>query len=389
MDGGDATETPPGGPCPRCGGALSPGGADGAAFCAACRGVFWPRAALAEGIGVGADHPLLDEARVRATLTSAACPSCRAVPLERLRLDEPGTVRVDACPRCRGVFVDGADAAALRERVAALAARPTRTERARDEAARLAATTRLPDGGPWVDAVAVPVALAASSVLVATDLRALPELAVNMPLHEIGHAAIAWFTGHMAIPLPFVTLAFPERQSPAIIALLFAALVAAVVAGVRTKRRYLVVIGGVGLVAQGLLTGPLARHFSGTWMAGSGVAGEYVWSTLLLVSFHHRMPDRMRWDFWRWLALAAGAFGLVAVTHRWWGDVPDLAAGEGTRVGVHASTDMSVLVDEYGIGPARLRSVYRALGAACFGAVGVHWAALVLRRLASARRRAS
>jgi Zn-finger nucleic acid-binding protein len=351
------------------------------AYCDACRGVLAERDALPEALGVASTHPLLVDARQRATITSAPCPHC-AVPLERLRLDPEGTTAIDECPRCGAAFLGGADRSALRDRVATLAAAaraPRRGPRPPD--------FELPFHGPRIAALSLPVAFAVSAALVATDLRALPELVVNMPFHELGHAAVAWLTGHMAIPLPFVTITFHERQSPAIIGLVFAVLVALVTAGVRSQRRYLTVVGVVGLVIQLLFTGPLARRFSGVWMSGSGVAGEYVWSTLAIVSFHYRLPERARWEIWRWLALAAGAFGLAAVTQRWWGEVPDLAAGCTTRVGVHASSDMHVLMDDYGLPASTLLSTYHALGVACWGVVVAHYAAFLGKALRVGRPR--
>jgi Zn-finger nucleic acid-binding protein len=361
------------------------------AYCARCRGVFTERDALATALGLGADHPLLVEARLRATVTSAACPAC-GLPLARVRLGAGDAARFDACERCGGAWVDGGDVASLPGRLAALAAtsppapRPPLGGDADDEEH---GPLRLPFHGPVLDAAALPAAFALAGLLVATGLRPLAEVFVNMPLHELGHAAIAWFSGHLAIPLPFVTLTIAGEQSTGVVVLLFAALAAMTVAGVRSKRRYLVALGVAGLAVQLALTGPFARRFSGVWMSGSGVAGEYVWSTLLLVSFHYRLPDRVRWDVWRWPALGAGAFGLTAVLARWLGDVPDLAAGCSTRAGVHASSDMHVLMDDYGIAPERLRAGYHALGAACVAVVAAHYAVFVVRSRRRAGERAA
>src|SRR5260221_14653469 len=82
----------------------------------------------------------------------------------------------------------------------------------------------------------------------------LQRIVFGMPVHELGHAVSAWFTGFWAIPTLWKTLIPDERGFLAPI-LLAGAIAGMMFLAGRAGKTYLVAIGVVLLVLQGL--GPL------------------------------------------------------------------------------------------------------------------------------------
>lgn len=100
--------------------------------CGACRGVWFDTGELARA----ARNPL--PAFVRSGTSSRACPTC-AVPLVVGRL---GPVEVDACPTCRGAYLDAGEALRLMPISDEPVARPGHSARPTAEEAREAEANR-------------------------------------------------------------------------------------------------------------------------------------------------------------------------------------------------------------------------------------------------------
>lgn len=68
---------------------------------------------------------------------------------------------------------------------------------------------------------------------------------------------------------------------------------------------------------MGLAVGLALLQFYLTWFTSSytfemlltfgGIGGEFYLSSLLIGGFYLRLPDRWRWDFWRFIALGVAA----------------------------------------------------------------------------------
>jgi Zn-finger nucleic acid-binding protein len=385
------TPLPVTGSCPPCADApLSPDPAGSSTYrCARCQGAWFGQGALAERLGLMEDHPFLVEHRRSATMTSRACPSCRGSMLVRVRVGRSFALQIDECPLCRGDWVD----AALLPKVSAAAAALPRARGSEEGPLRAPSSAeakglfsdRFSYDEPWVNGLALPVALVLALLLDATWLRHLvSNFFVNMWLHELGHAALAWMSGYYALLLPFVTFTFTEEKSlltSFIVALLLGA---ALIAGISGKHRYLVVLGGGGLLLQLVLTLLVPRRLTFEWITFFGCGGEFVWSTLLLVSFHYRLPDRIRWDFWRYLALLLGAFGLVHALAMWTGVSHDLTTMPmGTALGGQndGDGDMNRLIRTYHWTPRGIVRAYLAMGYAGLLVVGAHYVVFLRRAL--------
>ena len=379
--------------CPRCGdvplGPLEASPGVTIDFCGGCKGLWCDEGELATLLGVGDDHPVLAASRRAGTTSIRHCPACPDTFLRTCRLELAGELRLELCPTCQGEWIDGGVFPELRARVAAAPVSRRRTEPPRPAAAPSPASRIFSDrfefDVPIVNAVAVPAALLLALLLDATGLQLfLSVFVVNMWLHELGHAALAWFSGYHAVPLPFVTFTFPDQKSGLTSFALALILGAFIYFGMTRKRPYLAVLGGVGFVIQAVLTLIVPKAVALEGITFAGCAGEMVWSTLLLVSFYYRLPDRIRWDFWRYVALFFGAFGLVHAVLQWHaisGGQSLLPSGSKGDTG----GDMNKLLDLHGWTAGGLIRAYVGIGDACLAVVAVHYGVFLRRALAKAR----
>lgn len=384
--------------CPRCGdvplGPLEAVPGVTVDFCGSCKGLWCEEGELAALLGARDDHPLLASSRRAGTTSIRHCPACPDTFLRTCRLELADDLRLELCPSCQGEWIDGGVFPKLKARVdAAPAARPRAAPPPPRPATPPAATGRFSDrfeyDVPIVNGVAVPAALLLALLLDATGLRFfLSVLVVNMWLHELGHAALAWFSGYHAVLLPFVTFTFPEQKSGLTSFALALVLGACVHFGVSRKRPYLAVLGGAGLLIQACLTLLVSRQTSLEWITFAGCAGEMVWSTLLLTSFYYRLPDRLRWDFWRYVALFFGAFGLVHAVSQW----RSVSGGQsllplGSALGGKGDSggDMNKLLDLHGWTADGIIRAYLGIGHACLAVVAIHYGSFLHRALRKAR----
>ncbi len=190
---------------------------------------------------------------------------------------------------------------------------------------------------------------------------------VRLWIHEVGHATVAWFWGHQATPLPFGWTNVGEERSVIVYGCF--ALLWGLLGWVSWKegKRVAMGVAAIALVLQFWLTWLMPESGFETWLAFGGVGGEFVLSTVLMVAFYSPLPDRWRWDFWRYptLGLAASTFvGTFSFWHqvkRGTADIPwgSLLGGEGDAGG-----DMNRLSD-VGWSDLRIVQTYTSLGNLC------------------------
>ena len=170
-----------------------------------------------------------------------------------------------------------------------------------------------------------------------------------------------------------LTLIFPGRSWT-----VFVGMVAAVLGlvGIGVMRRSAALVVGPALFAVALCVGTFALDLDTQEMCVTfgGAGGELVYGAALVLLFHHRMPDRVRWDFFRWAALALGAWVLVDAAMFWrdcardWSHIPwDGSFGE--------DGDMTKLRDQHHWDELKITGRYVALAKLCLGVVGLWWAA--------------
>jgi len=139
--------------------------------------------------------------------------------------------------------------------------------------------------------------------------------------HEIGHAVIFWLSGRPATPLSFgpgIGWTSGHLEPNLFTRICFTFLIGVIgFQGIKHRSRFL-----IGLAAA-LLMGELYFWFiadEDTWeaiMIFSGIGGQMILGALLVVGFYYRLPDPLRWDFFRFPALAVGLFSYGKCAWLW------------------------------------------------------------------------
>ena len=206
--------------------------------------------------------------------------------------------------------------------------------------------------------LAAPVALVIALLFCMTSTGRFFGSLVGMPFHELGHALTSWLSSRFAVPLPFFTV-WHDRQS-----VLFGLVVAASIGafGVRSwleQRRFGVALAGVLLVLQLGLSWLVPARLTLMLQILGGALGEIVLGALVLVAFHFPLPDRLRWDFWRWPALAPGSLCLANALLLWFRAARDVRHMPwGAAIGDESDGDMNRLVNGFGWRARELASFY-------------------------------
>lgn len=192
---------------------------------------------------------------------------------------------------------------------------------------------------------------------------------VSMPFHELGHAMASWLGSRFAVPLPFFTVWSYEQSLP------FGLVVAAALGGFafyswRERRRFGLVVA-LGLLSLQLVGSCfLPARLSLMCQILAGALGELVLGALVLVAFHFPLPDRLRWDFWRWPALLPGAVCFGHATLTWLRAASDPRhIPWGAAIGDESDGDMNRLVRDFGWSAAELGGFYSQ--AACLSALAI------------------
>ena len=219
---------------------------------------------------------------------------------------------------------------------------------------------------PTVNIAAIPLALVVA--MMANTIVPILMFPLQVWIHELGHATVAWMAGYRALPLPFGwTSVSAERSVFVYFGILFL-LGLLFVAGSQERKRWSMVLAVVlGIVQAGMTWGLSDRSFDLLLVFG-GVGGEFYLSTLFIVGFYFRLPDRLRWDFWRFVVLFVAASTFCHAFWQWHlidrglQDIPwgTLFFGAGDAGG-----DMNRLNFDHGWGAARIISVYSRLGEFC------------------------
>jgi hypothetical protein len=191
---------------------------------------------------------------------------------------------------------------------------------------------------------------------------------IGMELHELGHASVAWEASHLALPLPWFTMASEGSASPLVYVVVLALLAMTARAAWREGCRGLLVFCATAMVLQPILTLALRRAAFHTLFAFGGQAGELGLGALLVIAFYHRLPEATRWPMTRYLFLFVGACVFTASFGRWLRARHDPAAIPwGSIFG--GDGDMEALRDDAGWSPVRIVRTYLGLGVICLGVI--------------------
>lgn len=217
--------------------------------------------------------------------------------------------------------------------------------------------------------LAVPVALIFFLLLVRTDLgRFLARTFFGMWLHELGHAAAAWLSGHPAFPGPWFT-PVGQQRSPLFALALMAGLGYAVYRGWTAERRLLAGAGLAVLAVQLVCTLGLSERAAHTFITFSGNAGAMVLGAALMATFFAPPGHKLHRDWLRWGFLVIGAAGFADAFGQWWRARTDFAAVGLGEIEGRGPTDASKLV-QWGWSVPTITSRYVGIGVLCLLALG-------------------
>lgn len=187
-------------------------------------------------------------------------------------------------------------------------------------------------------------------------------------VHEVGHATVAWFSGRRAIPLPFGWTNFQPERSLFVYFGILLLLGLLFRAGWKEKKRSTMLFAiGCAILQFGMTWIQSADQFE-MWFSFGGIGGEFYLSALMMAGFYFQLPNYWRWDFWRYPFIVVGANTFWAAFSRWqqikkgvesipWGS---LLQGEGDAGG-----DMNQLSEVYHWSDQRIITTYSTLGSLC------------------------
>jgi len=350
-------------------------------LCAQCRGLFLDRHEIRELMGGGSltkatavvPVSLGDEMTMR-------CPKCVDPAMQPLRVSGAEDVEAWQCRSCGGLWLGDGAFFAL--------ARALRRSQRRDRFVappEPAVAPSLYDGPDLAHSrsrydrgignlLGAPLALGLSWLFCSNALGRLLASLVGMPFHELGHAAASWLSSRIAIPLPFFTF-WLEEQS---------ALMGGVVVGVlgwlmfhtwREKNHFMLGVAAALLATWAIATFVISPTTTLMWQILAGALGEILFGGFLLVAFHFPLPDRFRWDFWRWAALVPAGLCFVHALRLWRTVSADVSQMPwGSAIGADSDGDMNRLVQQFGWSANDLADFYLAVAYACLLALFVTYA---------------
>jgi Zn-finger nucleic acid-binding protein len=398
--------------CPRCRAPLRAVDYQGieVAFCGVCRGGLTSVDTLAELLG----HPLDGAEQGEASLGDMdECAACGS-PVIRNRRPESTWM---SCASCDGVWIESGVIGRVQSRrpptskppsqvgpsirpaTTSSSTAPSRTPSPRpddivrapmedDVADDAASQTRLRYDLPLVQYLALPIAGFIGLVLGAFGLARPIVFIAQIWFHEVGHAIPAWLSSRAALPLPF-GFTFWREDSSWFTALCVLFLIGVLgVTSFREKRPYGVVAAVVLALFWAYQTLYLDPYASIGWVLFGGLLGELVLSTVAIVSFYYRAPDRLRWDFWRYIVLLPAACVFASSFAMWVRiDMGAQALPLGSIIGApgDGTGDIERMIAGYGWTGETLTTTYRTIGTVCLLVIALHYAFFALRALRSER----
>jgi hypothetical protein len=152
--------------------------------------------------------------------------------------------------------------------------------------------------------------------------RALAFTFGTIPFHELGHALFAWLGGRRAFPIgalvPFAGFTTWSNERSYLLALIFQGL-----AGWGTLKLWragsVVPALALGTILIAMLRMTYGMPFEQTenYAILGGIVGEFAITGAVILLFFYRLPDRLRWDFFRFIALLPACLGFVSSFGMW------------------------------------------------------------------------
>jgi hypothetical protein len=244
-----------------------------------------------------------------------------------------------------------------------------------DEKIKAADTDPYSFDNRYINRSALPIAFA---LAILAQVLVFPRFllrGVQIWIHEFGHATVAWLAGHAATPLSFGWTNVSEDRSPIVYICVLLLLSILLWSGWRERKYSAIVVAIIIAIGQFYMTWLMPEHTYYVLFSFGGVGGEFYLSTLLIVCFYFPLPDKFRWDFWRYLALLGATYAFTESFNMWhniktgaaeipWGS---MLGGQGDAGG-----DMNTL-SSLGWSDAQIVNTYSQLGNIClFVSIGFY-----------------
>ena len=233
-----------------------------------------------------------------------------------------------------------------------------------------------------IDRLAFPAALlltALAKLLVFPD--AIFWYFFQIPTHEFGHSVAAWLGSRFALPIgAFIPMAaFTARGGSFSLFVFLAVLAGSGALGYRAlkQRCYFPVFMSAVTISLSVYCSFLLSEFNLNMLfIYGGVAGEFILSTFLIVSFYYDYPKGLRWDFFRFPFLLMGTFTLTSAVLLWGKiarGIEAMPSGSFLNGSSDASGDMDRLISQFGWSAKTLVTHFNYLGKLCGGLVLLHY----------------
>ncbi|MFZ3231438.1 MAG: hypothetical protein WA160_14620 [Pseudobdellovibrio sp.] len=143
-----------------------------------------------------------------------------------------------------------------------------------------------------------------------------------IPLHELGHAFTAWMTGHIAVPIgaivPTAGMTIIGQDRHIWVNIVFISIFGYLIFKSWAQRLlYFCALGTVFILVSLYLCLSLTNQQINTLISFGGIAGEFLLSTVLILSFYQPSFKKLRWDFFRFPFFIMGCMAFVNACSMW------------------------------------------------------------------------
>jgi hypothetical protein len=232
---------------------------------------------------------------------------------------------------------------------------------------------------PWIELIALPSAIAFSLLFTLTPIGRIFMVPFQIQFHELGHALLAWLSSRAALPLPFGLTFWKEEPSLFTGACMLFLLGVLLVRSLQEHRPFAVVVALLLLLAFAILSGFVSSEQTRMMILWAGCAAELVLTSAVMIAFYFPFPDRVRWDFFRFVALLPAAGSWVSSVALW------RSVARGTRMLPLGSLlgdgtgDLERLMVEYGFTDSAIVAFYGKLALSTVVLVVTTYAVFALR----------
>jgi hypothetical protein len=232
-----------------------------------------------------------------------------------------------------------------------------------------------------VNAVAPPLVAALAVLFRMSPVGFLLE-GFHVWVHELGHASVAWMTGHKAVPLPIGWTNVEQSQSILVYLAVLILLGTLGVYGWRERKPFPIFLAVILIPLQAYMTWRLSEDRAHMWMIFAGVGGEFYIAAAMMALFYFNFPDGFKWGGCRYFFLFIGAASF-SETWSFWRQVKrgleDIPYGSMIGGEDDGGGDMNILRDDYRWTQHQIIHAYSHLGDMCLVAVALTYAFFVLR----------